>query len=637
MLDEDYLLTVTKAKKLSEIEELKLNDLNLCNEDLNPVVFNQLASIIEINFSGNKLTCIPNGIELPTLEYLDMSRNSMNDVTWLSRFPNVKDLDIDDNVALTIDDSYKIKFILKKLQFLDGKRVEDKEKIGIKFTIELVERMQNLWENHFERKWQASKAEFQKTFVLTEFSRFAMQIKYGPNSLKGYRKWRIENIAHEFMQKKLDYSDFCLEDVLTGELASKQACILNGTNLGKHKLNDSNNNNDLPKSTKVCGRSQTFKPIAFLQCHSQEKGAADFVTQVWCCMFEPDINDPSKTTNKVATCGGNTVDILDCETLKADARFEQPNEEFYTLAWTTVQLGEKHSNLLVAGGCLGFLHMIHPEQAVCYGRIKTHSAPVQTIRFMKSTQLISADKNGTINLIDIDIPTIPGYTFNWKKLATFPGLECAPLRLMVKDDCLFSGTELGLFVWQNKQFLDLDIKMVKPKSITSMHEILFPNVPNHTMVDALDMINDDIVATKCPQQGAIFLWKYSEMSNQLATKQSKSTKIRISLFAQLSWSTTKQCYINFTICKAYKTLLIGDDVGNLWVYDVSALVKKSKADRKPIPPNMIIPFPQCTRSDSTALKKFSQKTIFNDIACGADLRHVVVACDSNLVGIFQRK
>ena len=33
--------------------------------------------------------------------------------------------------------------------------------------------------------------------------------------------------------------------------------------------------------------------------------------QIWEVVFEPDPKDPSRTTSKVATCGGNSICIID--------------------------------------------------------------------------------------------------------------------------------------------------------------------------------------------------------------------------------------------------------------------------------------------------------------------------------------
>ena len=39
-----------------------------------------------------------------------------------------------------------------------------------------------------------------------------------------------------------------------------------------------------------------------------------FQTQIWEVVFEPDPQFPEKTTSRVATCGGNSICIIDVNT-----------------------------------------------------------------------------------------------------------------------------------------------------------------------------------------------------------------------------------------------------------------------------------------------------------------------------------
>ena len=85
-----------------------------------------------------------------------------------------------------------------------------------------------------------------------------------------------------------------------------------------------------------------FDPVHFIRSHSKNNDPADIQTQVrknwgnftqvyshertlfelyrfnifqiWEVVFEPDPNDSSKTTSKVATCGGNSICIIDVVT-----------------------------------------------------------------------------------------------------------------------------------------------------------------------------------------------------------------------------------------------------------------------------------------------------------------------------------
>lgn len=57
-----------------------------------------------------------------------------------------------------------------------------------------------------------------------------------------------------------------------------------------------------------------YDPMHFIRSHSKNNDPADIQTQIWEVVFEPDPNCPEKTTSKVATCGGNSICIIDVNT-----------------------------------------------------------------------------------------------------------------------------------------------------------------------------------------------------------------------------------------------------------------------------------------------------------------------------------
>ena len=95
----------------------------------------------------------------------------------------------------------------------------------------------------------------------------------------------------------------------------------------------------------------------------------NFVLQIWEVVFEPDPKDPTKTTSKVATCGGNSICIVDVNngTVLMKYKHKDLKENFYTLAWTTLTFnGDEKSNILVSGGIRGEVRMFHPQNKVCF-------------------------------------------------------------------------------------------------------------------------------------------------------------------------------------------------------------------------------------------------------------------------------
>ena len=83
-------------------------------------------------------------------------------------------------------------------------------------------------------------------------------------------------------------------------------------------------------------------------------------------VFEPDAQDNAKTTSHVATCGGNSICIIDVNsgTVLMKYKHKDIKENFYTLAWTTLTLDDEKTNILASGGIRGEIRMFHPQNKV---------------------------------------------------------------------------------------------------------------------------------------------------------------------------------------------------------------------------------------------------------------------------------
>ena len=54
-----------------------------------------------------------------------------------------------------------------------------------------------------------------------------------------------------------------------------------------------------------------YDPMHFIRSHSKNNDPADIQTQIWEVVFEPDPHHADRTTSQVATCGGNSICIID--------------------------------------------------------------------------------------------------------------------------------------------------------------------------------------------------------------------------------------------------------------------------------------------------------------------------------------
>lgn len=92
------------------------------------------------------------------------------------------------------------------------------------------------------------------------------------------------------------------------------------------------------------------------------------------CAFEPDPIYAHKTTDLVATCGSNSVCVINVKSGDVITKHYSSNsqEEFYTVAWSTVNMVENEggkklqSNILAAAGSRCTVHLLHPSRHECF-------------------------------------------------------------------------------------------------------------------------------------------------------------------------------------------------------------------------------------------------------------------------------
>lgn len=116
------------------------------------------------------------------------------------------------------------------------------------------------------------------------------------------------------------------------------------------------------------------------------------------CAFEPDVNEPGKTTSLVATCGGDSVCFIDCSSGKVLKKYKQVEEEFYCLCWTVLRIRNEHNaetkvTVLAVAGVSGDIKLIEPNRLVCFERVSYHKKPVDTLQFHPIVQHWLFSKN----------------------------------------------------------------------------------------------------------------------------------------------------------------------------------------------------------------------------------------------------
>ncbi|XP_068126366.1 leucine-rich repeat and WD repeat-containing protein 1 isoform X2 [Hyperolius riggenbachi] len=695
--------------------------MQLETKDIDPVLFSKMVNLEEVDLSGNSLSEIPEKINLPKLKVLNVSDNQIEDVTSLRQFPSLEEVLYEENLYLTVSDNYKVCCLLPKLRRLNNKDITSLAN-HIRFVNhrELSSRVENYWEKNYKDKLPNEPTPTMIKSVSKEFLKSVENhVKYGPNSLKDFTKWKVKIIAEELIssllhEKKRD-SDTLPEplsastdhsvvpltprrkkremesevgtpskrvrsaDVLATPLTPSRSSSTRerphrGTPVqsaqnrtpGKSQVITSASERaqdtlsvlhaasprstpsrkckeerveDTERREEEINKKKAFdvEPIHFLQCHSKSNSSDDFSTQLWSCAFEPALD--SLSSGVIATCGGESVCVIDCETGKVLKKYKYPGEEFFSLAWTTLTVigneGKKRKiNVLAAGGKCGAVRLMHPKVNLCYGEIKAHKKAIAIMCFSPSqdTFLYTGSYDKRIILWDIGVPDHE-YNFRASQLLTLDTTS-TPLRLCLlppaPDQYLMAACEKGCFVF--------DVTLNKQQGRRSYDlEISFPVYNKESkdsdfrIIDGLAFLDNDLIASKSAMQGSIYIWSWSKSVKQKRSKNSKS--VEAAVLAELKWSQTDLPYLTLTSSSGGLCVFCGDDAGKVWIYNLES----SKVElQKGVPckalkePTKVVNWP-----DSVSRQEKVEETVINTVVVDPALQYLVALTDKNIIAIWK--
>ncbi|KAM4699101.1 leucine-rich repeat and WD repeat-containing protein 1 [Discoglossus pictus] len=407
----------------------------------------------------------------------------------------------------------------------------------------------------------------------------------------------------------------------------------------KHEIEDPkhiNGKQNITQSALKHKKKLEMEPLHFLQCHSKNNSADDFKTQLWACAFEPQLD--SSSSKAVATCGGESVCVIDCETGKVLKKYKVTGEEFFTLVWTTLTMvtsdGQKRKvNVLAAGGKLGNVKLIQPKANFCFGEIKAHKKPISIMCFSpkQETFLFTGSYDKRIILWDIGVPDCD-YNFRASQLLTLDTTS-TPLRMCTVSSCpdqyLMAACDEGCFVW--------DIKLNKQQGRRShVLEFHFPvykkedKNSDYRIIDGLAFLNKDIVASKSSMQGSIYLWSWEK---SFKSQKSKSNKRDAAILAELKWSNTELPYLTLSTALEQDCVFCGDEAGNVWIYDLEsckAELMKGISCSGLKEPTKILKWPSIDSKNENL-----DGMLINMVAVDPTLQYLVALTDKNIIAIWK--
>ncbi|NWR34505.1 LRWD1 protein, partial [Tachuris rubrigastra] len=664
---------VPRSTRLRKIETLNLSKLQLKTGDLDPRLFSRLRHLQKLDLSDNLLDKFPSSLTLPDLRVLNCNNNQLEDVTALKQFPLLEELTYENNVYLTLNDDYKVMFLLENLRLLNGKDITKLAKhVRHVNSRKLTSKVTAHWEKFFRDQLPEKYTAEQVKSIRKKFLKSVQtNVVYGPSSLSEFTRWRVKMIAEEFLSYSLglelnsdtepeekaeeneeESTESPREDAEDVAQVGDFSSYINNVTItpSKRKRNHSKSGGGKKRSksqanTEEGAEDVSAEPLHFLQCHSKGNSREDFKTQLWSCVFEPVLDsgarkDPTVSSSRtVATCGGESVCLIDCETGTVLKKYKVATEEFFSVAWTTLTMvindsRKKAHNILAAAGRRGIVKLIHVAADFCYGEIKAHKKPIATICFSptQETHLFTASYDKRIALWDIGIPDCD-YNFKASQLLV---LEAAsiPLRIALVPTCpeqyLLAGCEGGCFAW--------NIKLDKGEKSRPFEAIFqFPDDKSMTTshrVDGLAFLNDDVVVSKSSKPGCIYLWSWSRSFD--AKGKGCQRTVSAVILAELEWSTTDMSYLTLSTCPAKGYVFCGDEKGSVWMYSLSSYTTawgspKGKRSERRISPAQILQWPELRMNGEQP-----PEILVNNVVSDPAFTYLVVLTSVNITAIWKK-
>ncbi|XP_022275306.1 leucine-rich repeat and WD repeat-containing protein 1 isoform X3 [Canis lupus familiaris] len=582
-----------KSDRLGKIRSLDLSGLKLLSEHLDPKLLSRLKQLQELDLSNNQLETLPANLGLSHLRVLRCANNQLGDVTALCQFPQLEELSLEGNPFLTVSDNLKVSFLLPKLRKVNGKDASSTCSQVENLNRELTSRVRMISEELVASGGiQVREAD----------------VPERPPKATAAREPRAKPVA----LKRPDDTPLSLSP-------NKRVC----TSSSSAHVEGSD------------GSQPTLEPLHFLQCHSKNNSPRDLETQLWACAFEPawEEGQAGATSQTVATCGGEAVCVIDCQTGIVLHKYKAPGEEFFSVAWTALtvvtQAGHKKRwSVLAAAGLRGLVRLLHVRAGFCCGVIRAHKKAIATLCFSPTheTHLFTASYDKRIILWDLGVPN-HDYEFQASQLLTLDTASI-PLRLCPVASCpdtyLLAGCEGGCCCW--------DVRLDQPqKRRVCEVEFVFSEGAEAAgrRVDGLAFVNEDVVASKGNSLGTICLWSWS----QTWMGRGKQSTLAVVVLARLQWSPTKLAYFSLSTCPDEGIVLCGDEEGNVWVYDVRhILTQPPPRPAAPQAPTQILKWPQ-----PWALGQMVTKTMVNTVVANPTFTYLTALTDSNIVAIWKRQ
>jgi hypothetical protein len=371
----EFISLMISSKRLpsssyNQITELNLSNLQLIKIDSFP--FEYLPKLLSLDLSYNQLVSINSDwskLHENFIEKLNLSHNKLETLLFLKDFKHLKYLNLTENFLRNTERFLSLYLCPTIENLIDSNHDQyEDDQLKLDQWLQLIEtKIIRLWSLSYNDKYkQELKNDKNNQIVkklLDDFHHAMIKIFEKQNH---FSQIHLSPLANYLINKKID--ELC--SLSPSNIQSKQS-------LKTHLTADFNDLMDT--------KTTFFEPIKFLRCHQTSDNDLTTVS-IRMCAFEP-----NTSKNILATCAGQKVCFIDCDTCEVTHLYEVSSlrstvmplgrkikdkngiintEHFSCLCWIEILEDNENFKTLAVGATNGHIYLLSYQHKIMFGHIE---------------------------------------------------------------------------------------------------------------------------------------------------------------------------------------------------------------------------------------------------------------------------
>ncbi|CAF3709015.1 unnamed protein product [Rotaria socialis] len=375
----EFISLMISSKRLPSSSYSQITDLNLSNLQLIKIdsfPFEALPKLASLDLSYNQLISINSDWSKSHenfVEKLNISHNKLETLIFLKDFKHIQHINITENL-LGNNEKFLCLHLCPTIEHVIDSNYDTIEDNQLKLDqwLQIIEtKIDRLWSMSYYDKYKQESSNDKNGHIvkklLDDFHHAMIKIF---EKQSNFSQIHLSPLANYLIGNKINELCFSLPKVQTRKT------------LKTHLTSEFND---------LMNTKPNFEPIKFLRCHHTSDNDLTSIS-VRMSAFEPNASN-----HLLATCGGQKICFIDCDTSevthlyevsslrsttipigrKIKDKNERPNTEYFScLCWIEIQYEKEPLNVLAVGATNGHIYLLSHKWKIMFGHIELPNSSI---------------------------------------------------------------------------------------------------------------------------------------------------------------------------------------------------------------------------------------------------------------------